>query len=136
MIDFPDRRGRSDFVYMAPPFIAYSGAFKQGNSNASLLQSAYNQCRLYRGYLQDPETKLWRHMALGSSPDKLLWATGNGWAAAGMFRVLQTIRGSNVSDRFLDQQKDLANWIEEIVRASWTYQVHPWHSSDHRMFGC
>ena len=109
---------------MVPPFIAYFGAFDQGYNKTSLLQSAYDQCRLYRKYLQDPTTKLWRHIELGSWQDNRLWATGNGWAAAGMVRVLQTIRNSDVSDNFLDQQQNLLGWIEEIVGASWEYQVH------------
>jgi rhamnogalacturonyl hydrolase YesR len=109
---------------MAPPFIAYFGAFDQGNSTTYLLQTAYDQCRLYRNYLQDNTTKLWRHIRLGSFQDDNLWATGNGWAAAGMFRVLQTIRLSSASSKFVSQQKDLSNWIEEIVRASWRYQVN------------
>ena len=109
---------------MVPPFIAYFGAFDRGNNKTSLLQSAYDQCRLYRKYLQDPTTKLWRHIELGSWQDNRLWATGNGWAAAGMVRVLQTIRNSDVSDNFLDQQQNLLGWIEEIVGASWKYQVH------------
>jgi rhamnogalacturonyl hydrolase YesR len=117
-------RNRSDFVYMAPPFIAYYGAYDQGDAKIFLLQTAYDQCRLYRQHLQDDSTKLWRHIELGSWQDNNLWATGNGWAAAGMFRVLQTIRLSDVSDCFLDQQTDLLEWIEEIVEASWCYQVH------------
>lgn len=108
---------------MAPPFIAYFGAYDQGNATTYLLQTAYDQCRLYRQYLQDNTTKLWRHIELGSYQDNNLWATGNGWAAAGMFRVLQTIRLSNVSDNFLNQQNDLLEWVEEIVKGSWHYQV-------------
>lgn len=108
---------------MGPPFIAYFGAFAQGGEKTSLLQAAYNQCRLYRSYLQDPTTKLWKHIQLGSNQDPNFWATGNGWAAAGMLRVLQTIRNSGVSNNFLDQQTDLLNWTEEIVNASLQYQV-------------
>ena len=117
-------RYRSDFIYMAPPFIAYYGAYDQGDAKTYLLQAAYDQCRLYRQYLQDNSTKLWKHIELGSWQDNNLWATGNGWAAAGMFRVLQTIRLSDVCDSFLDQQNDLLNWIEEIVEAAWCYQVN------------
>ena len=114
---------------MAPPFIAYFGAFEQGGGKNALLQIAYDQCRLYRQYLQDSTTKLWKHIVIGTSADPRFWATGNGWAAAGMFRVLQTIRNSDVSDSFITQQQDLANWIEEIVKAAWTYQVHcPFYS--------
>jgi rhamnogalacturonyl hydrolase YesR len=108
---------------MAPPFIAYYGAYDQGDNQAYLLQVAYDQCRLYRQYLQDNSTKLWKHIQLGLSQDNNLWATGNGWAAAGMFRVLQTIHLSDSRDSFLDQQNDLLDWIEEIVKASWCYQV-------------
>jgi hypothetical protein len=72
---------------------------------------------------------LWRHIELGSRQEDNLWATGSGWAAAGMLRVLQTIRLSDVSDWFLDQQNDLLDWIEEIVEASWCYQVYTSSSS-------
>jgi rhamnogalacturonyl hydrolase YesR len=113
----------SDFVYMVPPFIAYFGAYESGDAKNWLLQSAYDQCRLYRKYLQDSATKLWKHIELGSWQDEKLWATGNGWAAAGMTRVLQTVRNSDVSGRFLGQQDDLLDWIEEIVKASWNYQT-------------
>ena len=108
---------------MAPPFIAYFGAYDQTDTKTTLLQTAYDQCRLYRNYLQDSKTKLWKHIALGSWQDNQLWATGNGWAAAGMVRVLGTIHSSSVSADFLDQQQDLLNWTEEIVKASWQYQV-------------
>ena len=108
---------------MGPPFIAYFGAIEQGNSQTSLLQSAYDQCRLYRQYLQDSATKLWKHILLGSFQDTKFWATGNAWAAAGMFRVLQTLRNSGVSESFLKQQGDLIGWVEEIVKASWDRQV-------------
>ena len=43
---------RSDFVYMVPPFLAYYGVLTQ---NATLLQLAYDQCRLYRQYLVDDD---------------------------------------------------------------------------------
>jgi len=108
---------------MAPPFLAYFGAFDQGDSKIWLLQAAYDQCRLYRNHLQDPDTRLWRHIVLGTGVDEQLWATGNGWAAAGMLRVLQTLRSSDVSQLFLAQQQDLLEWTEEIVNASWRYQV-------------
>ena len=109
---------------MAPPFIAYFGAYDQANATTFLLQTAYDQCRLYRNYLQDNTTKLWKHIELGSYQDNSFWATGNGWAAAGMFRVLQTIRLSKANGNLTSQQNDLLQWIEEIVKASWHYQVN------------
>ena len=109
---------------MGPPFIAYFGATQQGNNRTTLLQTAYDQCRLYRQHLQESTTKLWQHVLLSSWQDTHLWATGNAWAAAGMLRVLQTLRISAVSESFVEQQKDLTNWVEEILKASWDRQVH------------
>lgn len=63
----------SDFVYMAPPFIAYYGAF---SLNKTLVAEGANQVRLYREILQDPVTKLWRHIVLGSGSEPSLWGTG------------------------------------------------------------
>lgn len=40
--------------------------------------------------------------------------SGNGWAAAGMLRVLATIRNSLFAQKMKDQQGDLTDWIEEI----------------------
>lgn len=48
---------------------------------------------------------------------------GNGWAAAGMFRVLETLRHSSVSSHFETQQADLTSWVQEIINNTWTYQV-------------
>lgn len=54
---------------------------------------------------------------------------GNGWAAAGMLRVLGTIAHSQFAGKMKKQQIDLANWVQEIhdgmydnlVRASSSY---------------
>lgn len=50
-------------------------------------------------------------------------STGNAWAAAGMMRVLQTIRHSSQAKQFDAQQADLTSWISEIVSATWQHQV-------------
>ncbi|KAK4047175.1 hypothetical protein OIO90_006284 [Microbotryomycetes sp. JL221] len=106
----------SDFMYMVPPFLAYYGSI---NSNASLIQQAYDQCRLYRQYLRTPETGLWQHILFGQHPDPGLWATGNAWAAGGMMRVYGTIVNSqDFSNEFESQAKDLADWSLEIVENS------------------
>lgn len=39
---------------------------------------------------------------------------GNGWAAAGMLRVLGTIQHSQYANSMKSEQKDLANWVKEI----------------------
>ncbi|TFK56177.1 Six-hairpin glycosidase [Heliocybe sulcata] len=111
----------SDFVYMAPPFIAYYGMLQGGDSGLGLMQVAYQQCQLYRDYLRD-DSGLWRHVVLGSWQDDTHWATGNGWAAAGMLRVLETLSGSDQADSLLDEINDLTSWIQEIVSATWPLQ--------------
>lgn len=130
---------RSDFVYMVPPFIAYYGALQGGDDGQQLLQIAYDQCRLYRDALAD-ESGLWRHISLGSWQDENHWATGifpfrcfilflgleligNAWAAAGMLRVHQTLKYSSEAEKFVDQQANLTQWINEILGASWAHQV-------------
>ncbi|RXW12246.1 hypothetical protein EST38_g13610 [Candolleomyces aberdarensis] len=110
----------SDFVYMVPPFFAYYGALTR---NRTLLVEAYNQCKLYRSYLQDEKSRLWRHVLLGTSGiDEGFWSTvlsvpvfrGNGWAAAGMLRVHASITNSEYANTLKNQRKDLQKWVEEI----------------------
>jgi hypothetical protein len=83
----------ADFIYMAPPFIAYYGA---AHDDLDLLVEAVNQIQLYRQILLVKATSLaeigaWEHIVGPDSPDPGLWSTGNGWAAAGMARVLATV---------------------------------------------
>ncbi|GAA6063060.1 hypothetical protein JCM10212_003005 [Sporobolomyces blumeae] len=106
----------SDFVYMVPPFLAYYGVMTK---NTSMLDDAYNQCKLYRQYLRDDRTGLWRHIAMGDSPDPGLWSTGNGWAANGMLRTLSSLRESSYKDDYSDQTNDLVSWVGEIVTGAW-----------------
>lgn len=134
----------SDAVYMFPPFcevpvsyylltgiliafrkfiVAYYGALQ---SNYSLLYESYNQVKLYRETLLDPNgTGLWRHIELGTSIDNHLWGTGNGWAAMGMMRVLQTIADSDFSEELRSEQDDLVWWIGDLLDATWKYQASP-----------
>ncbi len=67
---------RADFVYMAPPFIAYYGALQGDKDGTALLQQAYDQCRLYREYLLDTASGLWEHIVLGDGQDASHWGTG------------------------------------------------------------
>ncbi|KAL4241438.1 hypothetical protein ABKN59_000388 [Abortiporus biennis] len=112
----------ADFIYMAPPFIAYYGALIGGNDGETLLQTAYDQIRLYRQNLLDEDAGLWRHIALGQGTDPTHWATGNAWAAAGMLRVLETIKHSSASKKFISQQKDLLSWVDDILTSTWQHQ--------------
>ena len=109
---------------MAPPFIAYYGALEDEYRRQKLLQTAYDQVRLYREVLYDPSVKLWQHIALGNGTDPTHWATGNAWAAAGMLRVLATIKHSHVASRMKSQQCDLEQWVGEILDGAWRFQVN------------
>ncbi|KAJ8090276.1 hypothetical protein PM082_018872 [Marasmius tenuissimus] len=115
----------SDFVYMVPPFLAYYGI---QTNNRTLIAAAYEQIRLYRSYLLDKDAdNLWKHVILGSGRqgfpgnDEGHWATGNGWAAAGMLRVLATIKYSDYSDSFQSEQADLISWTNEIHRGMYSH---------------
>jgi rhamnogalacturonyl hydrolase YesR len=119
----------SDFLYMAPPFIAYYGALQSEPEGDSLLWMAYEQVKLYREELFDKKVGLWRHTALGNRTDDKHWATGNAWAAAGALRVLATIQHSRTSksESMRSHQKDLTKWVGETLDGVWKFQVgvHP-----------
>ncbi|RDB16933.1 Unsaturated rhamnogalacturonyl hydrolase YesR [Hypsizygus marmoreus] len=109
----------ADFVYMAPPFIAYYAA---DTNNASLLYETVKQCGYYREVLQaDLDTSyrgIWHHIIGPQSQDLGLWSTGNGWAAGGMARVLATVMKAPVA-RLAGWRREaidnLTQWIKEIV---------------------
>jgi rhamnogalacturonyl hydrolase YesR len=89
----------------------------------ALLQTAYEQVKLYRKVLFDKKVGLWRHIALGNGTDPTHWATGNAWAAAGALRVLATIRHSRAGRSMRSQQKDLIHWVGETLDGVWKFQV-------------
>jgi hypothetical protein len=53
---------------------------------------------------------------------------GNGWAAAGMLRVLGTLKSSAFSQDFRTEICDLGNWTAEIHSAMYPYLVRVYHS--------
>jgi hypothetical protein len=133
---------RADFMYMVPPFLAYYGVMSQ---NTSLVEEAFNQLKLYRNYLGTDSSKALRHVVLGDWQDNGLWATGNGWAAAGEFpfllrarrllrsgltigfnvtgmtRVAATMQNSQYASRFANEIGNLKEWTNEILEASFSY---------------
>lgn len=127
---------------MVPPFLAYYGVVTQ---NRSLLEEAHTQISLYRNYLRDNSTGMWKHVLLGSADnDPGFWSTGalfleisltradsparpgNGWAAAGMLRVLMTMQQSQYANTFTSEQSDLASWVAEIHAAIYPHLVSRW----------
>ena len=60
---------------MVPPFLAYYGAITQ---NRTILEASYTQIKLYRTYLRDPTSNMWKHVLLGTSGnDDGCWSTGD-----------------------------------------------------------
>ncbi|KAF9558450.1 hypothetical protein CPC08DRAFT_692109 [Agrocybe pediades] len=93
----------ADFIYMAPPFLAYYGA---ATHNATFLREGVEQITLYRDVLVANTTTgtasppsshpaeaagLWTHILSQWWSEPGIWASGNGWAAAGSMRVLATL---------------------------------------------
>ncbi|KAJ7142603.1 hypothetical protein C8R44DRAFT_974264 [Mycena epipterygia] len=122
----------ADFIYMLPPFLAYFAADTQ---NASLLETAYLQCGLYRSVLlfssNTSDTAFLLHSlrpptAAGTtvgpqSAEPGLWSTGNGWAAAGMARVLAAVLKAPVTLNTAGCDTtitDFTPWIQEIVEGA------------------
>ncbi|KAG6860963.1 hypothetical protein C0995_005328 [Termitomyces sp. Mi166 len=114
----------ADFVYMAPPFLAYYAA---DISNATLLYESVKQCGYYRQALQSnttmPYKGVWEHI-IGlehQNSDTGIWATGNGWAAAGMTRVLATVMKAPIAQNAAWRSEaihDLTQWIMEILEGA------------------
>ena len=102
----------------APPFLAFYGLVQ---NNETLLQMAYDQCRLYRDELITDEY-LWAHVRLGSWQDEGAWATGNAWAAMGIMRVYATIEKSSFRESMSAQLVELGNWAAQITQQSWRYR--------------
>ncbi|EUC55139.1 glycoside hydrolase family protein [Rhizoctonia solani AG-3 Rhs1AP] len=108
----------NDAVYVGFPFIAAYGA---ATANQTLLQIAYDQCRLYRDALRLPGPGLWAHIYSDDRKkfdDKGLWATGNAWAAKGMLNVAVLVEKSG--QNMTTQVSDLKGWVKEILNGTFT----------------
>ncbi|KAI0900420.1 hypothetical protein F4806DRAFT_448610 [Annulohypoxylon nitens] len=107
----------ADFVYMAPPTLAY---WAIQSNNSTLLSTAIEQCVLYRDVLGVPKNAksaggLWHHIIGPQSQDLGIWSTGNGWAAAGMSRVYATAKKSHfANDRKI--KSDLST-LKGVIKA-------------------
>lgn len=62
---------------------------------------------------------------------KMRYTTGNGWAAAGMLRVLGTIQHSQYSSNMQEQAKNLTNWVSEIHTGIYPHLVCYFTSHPH-----
>ncbi len=102
-----------DAIYMLPPFLAVAGEPAE----------AVKQIAGCRKALQDPVKKLYSHMWDEDRQDferKALWGSGNGWAMAGMTRVLRALPESMAAEK-----AQLVEWIRELIDAAL-----PWRRPD------
>ena len=73
-----------DSFYMAPPFLSVAGHHEE----------AVKQIKGYRSILFDPAKKLFSHIwddSIDGFARKDFWGVGNGWALAGISRVIRTL---------------------------------------------
>jgi|WetSurMetagenome_2_1015567.scaffolds.fasta_scaffold00545_11 unsaturated rhamnogalacturonyl hydrolase len=99
-----------DAFYMVPPFLAVSGYGKE----------AVKQINGYRKILLNPEKNLYYHIwdqDRQKYERKLFWGVGNGWAAAGMTRVIMALPDSMKKEKML-----IAGYIKEVVDGCLKYQ--------------
>ena len=96
---------------MVPPFLAYYGV---ATKDEATLKEAARQCELYRDVLVTPALP-WLHIVGDHVSDEQLWSSSNGWAAAGMARVLATMQNSKYKSSTKTQQASLTSMIKGIV---------------------
>ena len=92
-----------DSMYMVPPFLAVAGRPDE----------ALKQIEGFRKLLWNGERKLFAHIWDDAKHDfgrKAFWGVGNGWAAAGMTRVLKALPVRMTSER-----SKLAGYIRDVV---------------------
>ncbi len=92
-----------DSMYMAPPFLAVAGRPDE----------AVKQIEGFRKLLWNRDKKLFSHIWDDAKQDfgrKAFWGVGNGWAAAGMTRVLRALPASMAAER-----ARVASYIKDTV---------------------
>lgn len=99
-----------DSVYMAAPFIAVAGHPNE----------AMKQIDGFRRLLWNPQKKLFSHIWDEGKNDFFredFWGVGNGWAAAGMTRVIQALPEGMAGER-----RRLADYTREILDGCLAHQ--------------
>jgi rhamnogalacturonyl hydrolase YesR len=99
-----------DAMYMVPPFLAVAGH----------QQEAVKQITGYRRILFNPEKKLYYHIWDEDKQEferKVFWGVGNGWAAAGMTRVIRSL-----SETMQEARSLLAGFVREVLDGCLVYQ--------------
>jgi unsaturated rhamnogalacturonyl hydrolase len=99
-----------DAIYMAPPFLAVAGHPEE----------AMRQLVGYRDRLYNAEAHLYYHIwdeDLRAYARGLFWGVGNGWAAAGMARVIRALPAAMARERDL-----LAGFVQELLDGCLAHQ--------------
>jgi unsaturated rhamnogalacturonyl hydrolase len=105
-----ERRIWVDALYMAPPFLAVAGRPDE----------AVKQVEGYRETLRDPVKGAYSHIWDDDRQRferKALWGVGNGWAAAGMTRVVRALPDAMASDR-----ETIAGYVRDLLDACLRFQ--------------
>lgn len=99
-----------DTFYMAPPFLAAAGYYDE----------AIKQIEGFRKILWNADEKMYSHIWDDDKNDfdrKDFWGVGNGWAAAGITRVIGVLPDDKVSDK-----RRLIGYLKEIIDGCLNYQ--------------
>jgi len=99
-----------DAFYMVPPFLAVAGRPDE----------ALRQIRGFRKILLNPEKKLYYHIWDEDKKEfarKAFWGVGNGWAAAGMTRVIRALPDSMGRER-----DEVTGYVREVVDGCLAFQ--------------
>jgi rhamnogalacturonyl hydrolase YesR len=99
-----------DSMYMSPPFLAEMG----------YLDEAVRQIEGMIRYLWNSEKKLFSHMwddGKKAFERKDFWGVGNGWAAAGLTRVISTL-----PDSMAAQRESLITSAKDVIDGCLAYQ--------------
>jgi unsaturated rhamnogalacturonyl hydrolase len=99
-----------DSFYMAPPFLASMGCYAE----------ALHQIAGYRRYLWNSKKHLYAHKwddAANAFVRPDCWGVGNGWAAAGMARVINLL-----PDTLPDEKTKLSGYVREAIDGCLAYQ--------------
>jgi rhamnogalacturonyl hydrolase YesR len=99
-----------DSMYMAPPFLAVAGHYDE----------ALKQVEGMRKLLWNKSKKLFSHIWDDAKHDfgrKDFWGVGNGWAAAGMTRIIKAL-----PVRMTAEKKRLAGHVKDVIDGCLQYQ--------------
>jgi unsaturated rhamnogalacturonyl hydrolase len=99
-----------DSMYMAPPFLAVAGQ----------PQEAVKQIEGMRAVLWNREKRLFSHIwdeGQQQFARQAFWGVGNGWAAAGMTRVIRAL-----PPEMRDERRRLIGYVNEVIDGCLAYQ--------------